>query len=96
MTDYKKAEQAKKLLEESGVPYMLAYSKDNTRVSSRVNGQYPTIKNFIITAMSQAIKDVHNQCGGGMATSEVIEITRVVLERLRAEEEQKTKENDHE
>lgn len=36
--DYKKVEQAQKLLEESGAPYMLAYSKGEGHFSSRVNG----------------------------------------------------------
>lgn len=83
MIDYKKVEQAEKLLEESGVEYMLAYDKGDKHCSSKVNGQYPTIKNFIITAMWQAVKDVYSKHGGGMATSEATEIAIVILKRLR-------------
>lgn len=51
MIDYKKVETAEKLLEESGAQYMLAYDKGDKHCSSRVNGQYPTIKKFITTVM---------------------------------------------
>lgn len=89
MIDYKKVEQAQKLLEESGAQYMLAYDKGDKHCSSRVNGQYPMIKGFIIAAMWQAIKDVYSQCGVGMASSEIFAMTSAVLERLRAKEETK-------
>lgn len=89
MTDYKKVKKAKKLLKESGVPYMLAYSKNNKHISSRVNGQYSAIKKFITTAMSQAIKDVHYQCGSGTATIEAFEIAKAAIEKLNAEVENK-------
>lgn len=89
MIDYKKVETAQKLLEESGAQYMLAYDKGDKHFSSRVNGQYPMIKGFIIAAMWQAIKDVYSQCGVTMASSEVFAMTTAVLERLRAKEEDK-------
>lgn len=76
-------------MEESGAQYMLAYDKGDNHCSSRVNGQYPTIKKFIITVMWQAIKDVYSQCGVGMASSEVFAMASAVLERLRAKEEEK-------
>jgi hypothetical protein len=87
MIDYEKAKKAEKLLEESGVEYMLAYDKGDKHCSSRVNGQYPMIKGFIIAAMWQAIKDVYSQCGVGMASGEVFAMASAVLERLRAKEE---------
>lgn len=89
MIDYKKAEQAKKMLEESGAQYMLAYDKGDKHCSSRVSGEYPTIKKFVATAMWQAIEYVHSKCGGGMAASEALEITSTVIERMRAKEETK-------
>ena len=87
MIDYKKVETAQKLLEESGAQFVLAYDKGDKHVSSRVNGQYPMIKGFIIAAMWQAIKDVYSQCGVTMASSEVFAMTSAVLERLRAKAE---------
>ena len=89
MIDYKKVETAEKLLEESGAQYMLAYDKGDKHCSSRVNGQYPTIKKFITTVMQQVVENVYSQCGVTMASSEVFAMTTAVLERLRAKEETK-------
>lgn len=83
MIDYKKVETAQKLLEESGAQFVLAYDKGDKHCSCRVNGQYPMIKNFIITAMWQAVADVYSKRGGGTATTEAIDIASVVLKRLR-------------
>lgn len=88
MINYNKVEEAKKLLEESGAQYILAYDKGDKHFSSRVNGQYPMIKGFIIAAMWQAIKDVYSHCGVGMASSEVFSMASAVLERVRAKEEE--------
>lgn len=87
MINYNKVEEAKKLLEESGAQYMLAYDKGDKHCSSRINGQYPTIKKFIITVMWQVVENVYSQCGVTMASSEVFAMTSAVLERLRAKEE---------
>ena len=87
MINYNKVEEAKKLLEESGAQYMLAYDKGDKHCSSRVNGQYPTIKKFIITVMWQVVENVYSQCGVTMASSEVFAMTTAVLERLRAKAE---------
>lgn len=89
MINYNKVEEAKKLLEESGAQYMLAYDKGDKHCSSRVNGQYPTIKKFITTMMWQVVENVYSQCGVTMASSEVFAMTTAVLERLRAKEEEK-------
>lgn len=89
MINYNKVEEAKKLLEESGAQYMLAYDKGDKHVSSRVNGQYPMIKKIIITVMWQVVENVYSQCGVGMASGEVFAMASAVLERLRAKEETK-------
>lgn len=68
---------------------MLAYDKGDKHCSSRVNGQYPTIKKFITTVMWQVVENVYSQCGVTMASSEVFAMTTAVLERLRAKEEEK-------
>lgn len=46
MIDYKKAEQADKLLLESGVPFMLAYDNTDKHMICRAFGNYPTLKKF--------------------------------------------------
>ncbi|WP_304110652.1 hypothetical protein [Phascolarctobacterium succinatutens] len=87
MIDYKKVETAQKLLEESGAQFVLAYDKGDKHCSCRANGQYPTIKKFIITVMWQVVENVYSQCGVTMASSEVFSMTSAVLERLKAKEE---------
>lgn len=87
MINYNKVEEAKKLLEESGAQFVLAYDKGDKHCSSRINGQYPTIKKFIITVMWQVVENVYSQCGVTMASSEVFAMTSAVLERLRAKAE---------
>lgn len=86
--DYKKVEQAQKLLEESGAPHMLAYSKGEGHFSSRVNGQYPTIRQFVIEAMYQTVKDVYKQCGYRAAISEAFSMADTAFERLSVKEEE--------
>lgn len=88
MIDYKKAEEAQKLLEESGAQFVLAYDKGDKHASSRVNGEYTTIKKFVTTVMWQVIEYAHSKCGSGMAASEAIGITSTVIERMRAKEEE--------
>ncbi len=87
MINYNKVEEAKKLLEESGAQFVLAYDKGDKHCSSRINGQYQTIKKFIITVMWQVVENVYSQCGVTMASSEVFAMTSAVLERLRAKAE---------
>ena len=55
MFDYKKAEQAKKLLEESGVDYTLAYVDENNVVIGNVQGSALKATDCAIAIM-QAIK----------------------------------------
>lgn len=45
MIDYKKAEQAKKLLDESGVDYVLAYAKENGCTAGQVQGNALKVAN---------------------------------------------------
>lgn len=87
MIDYKKVETARKLLEESGVPYILAYANSDEKVSTQLNGKYLKIKDFITTIMLETFEDVHSQCGSGMAAGEVFSIASTVLEWVRAKAE---------
>lgn len=63
MIDYKKAEQADKLLLESGVPFMLAYDDTAKHMICRAFGNYPTLKEFIVTMMAQALEDIQSKYG---------------------------------
>ncbi len=62
MIDYQKAEQAKKLLEESGVDYTLAYIDENDKAAGNVQGTvlkatYCAIA--IMRAIGEPIRDRH-------------------------------------
>ena len=63
MIDYKKAEQAEKLLLESGVPFTLAYNNTDKYMRCCVFGNYPTLKEFIVTMMVQAVVNVQSKYG---------------------------------
>lgn len=53
MVDYKKADQACKMLEESGTTYVLAYNNDSQNVVNCAFGRYPLLKNFIVHVMAE-------------------------------------------
>lgn len=72
MIDYKKAEQADKLLVESGVPFMLAYDNTDKHMIRRAFGNYPTLKEFIVTMMVQAVVNVQSIYGEEAAMKELM------------------------
>jgi hypothetical protein len=72
MIDYKKAEQADKLLLESGVPFMLAYDDTAKHMICRAFGNYPTLKEFIVTMMVQAVVNVQSKYGEEAAMKELM------------------------
>jgi hypothetical protein len=55
MIDYKKADQACKMLEESGTTYMLAYNNDSQNVVSCAFGRYPLLKSFIVHVIADIL-----------------------------------------
>lgn len=71
MIDYKKAEQAEKLLVESGVSFTLAYNNTDKHMICRAFGNYPTLKEFIVTMM-QAVVNVQSKCGEEAAMKELV------------------------
>ncbi|WP_304158230.1 hypothetical protein [Phascolarctobacterium succinatutens] len=72
MIDYKKAEQAEKLLLESGVPFTLAYNNTDKYMRCCVFGNYPTLKEFIVTMMVQAVVNVQSKYGEEAAMKELM------------------------
>lgn len=53
MVDYKKADQACKMLEKSGTTYVLAYNNDSQNVVNCAFRRYPLLKNFIVHVMAE-------------------------------------------
>lgn len=60
--DYEKAEQAVKLLEESGVEFVLVFANNNNNKKHRlaVRGEYKTIKQCIISALTRAAELIYD------------------------------------
>nr|DAH63658.1 MAG TPA: hypothetical protein [Caudoviricetes sp.] len=72
MIDYKKAEQAYELLKQSNVPFMLAYDDTAKHMICRAFGNYPTLKEFIVTMMVQAVVNVQSKYGEEAAMKELM------------------------
>lgn len=81
MIDYKKAEQAEKLLLESGVPFTLAYDNTDKYMRCCVFGDYPTLKEFIVTTIVQAVEDVQNKYGEEAAMKDLLDMMIEVMQR---------------
>ena len=85
MIDYKKAEQAEKLLMESGVPFMLAYDDTDKHMICRAFGSYPTLKEFIVTMMAQAAVNVQSKYGEEVAMKELMSMMTKAAQKFCAE-----------
>ena len=72
MIDYKKAQKADKLLLESGVPFMLVYDNTDKHMICRAFGNYPTLKEIIVTMMVQAVVNVQSKYGEEAAMKELM------------------------
>lgn len=62
MIDYKKAEQAKRLLDESGVDYVLAYAKEDGGAAGQVQGAVLKVADCIVAlikVVGESIRDKH-------------------------------------
>lgn len=81
MIDYKKAKQAEKLLLESGVPFTLAYNNTDKYMRCCVFGDYPTLKEFIVTMMVQAVEDIQSKYGEEAAMKDLLGIMTEVVQR---------------
>lgn len=94
MIDYKKAEQAEKLLQESGVPFMLLYQNHDDKDIMRVRGQYSAIKSFIVDSMAQVAINVRSKYGEEVAMKELMGMMTVAAQQYCAETESSVELND--
>ena len=72
MIDYKNAQKADKLLLERGVPFMLVYDNTDKHMICRAFGNYPTLIEFIVTMMVQAVVYVQSKYGEEAAMKELM------------------------
>lgn len=89
MINYKKAQQADKLLLESGVPFMLAYDNTDKHMICRAFGRYLTLKEFIVTMMAQAAVNVQSKYGEEVAMQELMSMMTEAAKSVYYNKEQK-------
>ena len=82
MIDYKKAEQAKRLLDESGVDYVLAYAKENGYTAGQVQGNALKVVNCIVAAMQAVGKLIRDKHGDKTAVATLSSITMKALKLI--------------
>lgn len=83
MIDYKKAEQAKKLLDESGVDYVLAYYVDEDGCAAgQVQGAVLKVTDCIVAAMKTVGKSIRDKYGDKSAVATLSSITMKALKLI--------------
>lgn len=82
MIDYKKAEQAKRLLDESGVDYILAYAKENGCAAGQVQGNALKVADCIVAAMQTVGKLIRDKHGDKTAVELLHNITMKALQLI--------------
>lgn len=82
MIDYKKAEQAKRLLDESGVDYVLAYAKENGCTAGQVQGNALKVADCIVAAMQSVGKLIRDKHGDKTAVELLHNITMKALQLI--------------
>lgn len=86
MIDYKKAEQAEELLQESGASFIIAYNDSNNDAVC-ASGNYIILKSLIIGTMVQAALGVRGKYGEEMAMQELMSMMIRAAQQLCAETE---------
>lgn len=82
MIDYKKAEQAKKLLEESGVDYTLAYIDENNTATGNVQGTVLKATYCAIAIMQAIGEPIREKHGDKAAVATLHTITMKALQLI--------------
>ena len=82
MIDYKKAEQAKELLEESGASYMLCCDNGSGRDRNCVYGSYPALRSFMITAIVELAKNICAKVNKEIALQELTQMLMLAIEKF--------------
>lgn len=81
MIDYKKAEQAKRLLDESGVDYVLAYvNGQNCTAITSMHGDWQSIKKCVIDVMVRIVELF--RCSRIMTYDAVCELREIVSQAV--------------
>lgn len=89
MIDYKKAEQAKRLLDESGVDYVLAYAKENGCTAGQVQGNALKVADCVAGIIQALGKSIRDKYGDEAAAAAVHDITTKALAMIYRDDDKK-------
>lgn len=82
MIDYKKAEQAKRLLDESGVDYVLAYLNEDGCAAGQVQGAVLKVADCIVALIKTVGESIRDKYGDKSAVTAVHDITMKALQLI--------------
>lgn len=82
MIDYKKAEQAKRLLDESGVDHVLAYVNEDGCAAGQVQGAVLKVADCIVALIKTVGESIRDKHGDKSAVAEVHDITMKALQLI--------------
>lgn len=82
MIDYKKAEQAKRLLDESGATYVLAYLNEDGCAAGQVQGAVLKVADCIVAVIKTVGESIHDKHGDKLAVAAVHDITMKALQLI--------------
>ena len=89
MINYKKAEQAKELLQECGASFIIAYNDSNNDDVVCASGNYIILKSLIIGTMAQAALGVRGKYGEEMAMQELMSMMTEAAKLVHYNKEKK-------
>lgn len=89
MIDYKKAEQAKKLLDESGVDYVLAYLNEDGCAAGQVQGAVLKVADCIVALIKTVGESIRDKHGDKLAVAAVHDITMKALQLIYKDKDSK-------
>lgn len=82
MIDYKKAEQAKRLLDESGATYVLAYLNEDGCAAGQVQGAVLKVADCIVAVIKTVGETIRDKHGDKLAVAAVHDITMKALQLI--------------
>lgn len=82
MIDYKKAEQARKLLDESGADYVLAYLNEDGCAAGQVQGAVLKVADCIVAVIKTVGESIRDKHGDKSAVAVVHNIAMKALQLI--------------
>ena len=89
MIDYKKAEHSKRLLDESGVDYVLAYLNEDGWAAGQIQGAVLKVADCIVAVIKTVGESIRYKYGDKSAIAAVHDITMKALQLIYKGEDSK-------